>query len=96
MSEEEAKFLFKKNLWSEILVKVLSAQLSTLKDSQSAAQQIGNVLRNAGVFAKGGKGKRNMQPWLDRLFNPQFKKPPVDASQTGVVGGYTPMVLGQA
>ena len=75
---------------------MLSAQPSTLKDSQLAAQRIGNVLRNAGVFAKGGKGKRNMQPWLDRPFNPQFKKPPVDASQTGGVGGYAPMVLGQA
>ena len=67
-----------------------------LKDSQSAAQQIGNILRNAGVFSKGGKGKKNIRPWLDRPFNTQFKKPPVDASQTGGVGGYAPMVLGQA
>ena len=75
---------------------MLSAQPSTLKDSQWAAQQIGNVLHNSGVFAKGGKGKRNVQPWLDRPFNPQFKKPPVDASQTGGAGSFAPMVLGQA
>ena len=37
-----------------------------------------------------------MQPWLDRLFNPSFEKPLVDASQTGGVGGFAPMVLGQA
>ena len=49
---------------------MLSAQPSTLKDSQSAAKRIGNVLRNAGVFAKGGKGKKSMWPWLDRPFNP--------------------------
>ena len=75
---------------------MLSAQPSTLKDSQSAAQRIENVLHNVGIFAKGGKGKRNMQPWLDRSFNSRFKKPPVDASQIGGVGGYAPMVLGQA
>ena len=75
---------------------MLSAQLSTLKISQSAAQRIGNVLHNAGIFAKYSKGKSNMQPWLDRPFNPQFKKPPVDASQTGGVGRYAPTVLGQA
>ena len=75
---------------------MLSAQPSTLKDSQLGAQQIGNVLRNASVFSKGNKGKNNIQPWLDRPFNPQFKKPPVDASQTGGVGSFAPMVLGQA
>ena len=37
-----------------------------------------------------------MQPWLDRPFNPLFKNPPIDASQTGCVGGFAPMVLGQA
>ena len=58
VSEEEAKFLFEGNLWSEILVQVLSAQPSTLKDSQSAAQQIRNVLHNAGIFSTGGKEKR--------------------------------------
>ena len=52
---------------------MLSSQLSTLKDSQLAAQRIGNVLHNAGAFDKGGKGKRNMQPWLDRPFNPYLK-----------------------
>ena len=96
VSEEEAKFLFKENLWSEISVQVLSAQPSTLKDSQSAAQQIGNVLHNAGIFAKSGKRKRHMRPWLDKPFNLSFKKPPVDASQTGGVGDFAPMVLGQA
>ena len=70
VSEEEAKFLFKENLWREISVYVLSAQLSSLKESQLAAQQIGNVLRNAGISAKGGKGKKNMWPWLDRPLNP--------------------------
>ena len=75
---------------------MLSAQPSTLKDSQSAAQRIGNVLCNAGVFAKGGKGKRHMRPWLDRPFNPSFKKLPADASQTGGAGGFAPMVLEQA
>ena len=75
---------------------MLSTQPSTLKDSQLAAQKIGNVLHNAGIFAKIGKGKRNMRPWLDWPFNPQFKKPPVDASQTGGAGGYAPIVLGQS
>ena len=75
---------------------MLSAQPSTLKDSQSAAQQIGNVLHNAGIFAKSGKRKRHMRPWLDKPFNLSFKKPPVDASQTGGVGDFAPMVLGQA
>ena len=70
VSKEEAKYLFEENLWSEISVKVLSTQPSTLKDSQSAAQRIGNVLRNVGIFAKGGKGKNNIRPWLDRPFNP--------------------------
>ena len=70
VSEEEAKFLFKENLWSEISVQMLSAQPSTLKDSQSAAQLIGNVLHNASIFSKGGKRKKNMRPWLDRPFNP--------------------------
>ena len=46
------------------------AKPSTLKDSQSAAQLIGNVLHNAGIVAKGGKKKENMWPWLDRPFNP--------------------------
>ena len=96
VSEEEAKFLFKENLWSEISVYVLSTQPSTPKDSEPAVQQIVNVLHNAGIFAKGGKGKRNMQPWLDSPFNPQYKKPPVDASQTGGAGCFAPMVLGQA
>ena len=75
---------------------MLSTQPSTLKDSQSAAQRIGNVLHNVGIFTKGGKGKRHMRPWLERPFNPSFKKPPVDASQTGGAGGFAPMVLGQA
>ena len=75
---------------------MLSTQPSTLKDSQLAAQRIGNVLHNAGIFSKGSKGKRNMQPCLDSPFNSQFKKPPVDASQTESVGGYAPIVLGQA
>ena len=75
---------------------MLSAQPGTLKDSQSAAQQIGNVMLNAGVFSKGGKGIRHIQPRLDRPFNPSFKKPPVDASQTGSAGSFAPMVLGQA
>ena len=70
VSEEEAKFLFEENLWSEISVWVLSTQPSTLKDSQSAAQRIGNILRNAGVFSKGGKEKKNIWPWLDRPFDP--------------------------
>ena len=37
-----------------------------------------------------------MQPWLDWPFNLQFKKPPVDASQTRGAGVYALMVLGQA
>ena len=75
---------------------MLSAQLSTLIDSQLAAQQIGNELHNAGIFAKGDKGKKNIWPWLDRPFNSKFQKPLVDASQIGGVGGFAPMFLGQA
>ena len=56
ITDIKAKYLFKENLWAEVAVQVMNCQPSSLKDSQAAAQTVGNILKHASMLEHAKKG----------------------------------------
>ena len=50
ITDIEAKFLFKENLWAKVEVQVMNCQSSNLKDSKASDQRVGRILKHDGMF----------------------------------------------
>ena len=94
----EAKFLFEENLWAEVEVQVINSQPLSFKDSQSAVQRAGSILKHAGMFEHTKrKSYKGNQPFFNFVKNGSlFLKPADSLVTTRGAGSQVPMVLGQA
>ena len=89
----EVDFLFKQNLWAELVVQVINCQLETLRGSEPVAQKAKNILKYTIMFEKAKKRKKAFSNFVEKYL---FLDIPENALvTTSGASGWTLIVLGQ-